>query len=88
MTPSTPQDLGLDYRAIGLSPRAADIVIFFVDLFEYGLIDRASLPLLSYLAEGRSAVEIAAALGTSERTANRRIAHLREQLSDYALASG
>ncbi|HYE79343.1 MAG TPA: hypothetical protein VEI97_15265 [bacterium] len=87
MKPHNAASLALDYRAIGLAPRASDIVVFFIDLAEYGFLDEANRRLLGFLAEGYSSREIAHLMGTSERTANRKVAALRHRLTNYALSS-
>lgn len=73
----------LDYRAIGLTPFGPDIIIFFVDLTTYGVLDPAQRHLLRYLAEGETAREIAAREGCGIRTAQRRIAEVRRRVAAY-----
>lgn len=79
--------MDLDYRAIGLSPNAHDILIFFIDLTCYGLLDARQRHLLHYLTEGHSTRDIARMSGASERTTQREIRHLRERVMVYLLAA-
>lgn len=79
--------MDLDYRAIGLAPGAEDILIFYIDLTTYGILDQDKRHLLRYLAEGQSPREIAHLLGLSERTTYRRIDALRQRLEGYVHAA-
>lgn len=79
--------MDLDYRAVGLTPHAADILIFFIDLTTYGLLDARQRRLLHYLTEGHSALDIARLSGASERTTQREVHRLRERVMLYLLAA-